>query len=224
MEKVDPTNQDSEHLQRSLDMVWEIWRSMIYELRVPLVNAQAYAHLLLMTSHKDNPLNERQTKYLNHIREATQYASSAVENLNYIYTLVIGQRKPQIEKIDLQSLLQELNLNYTVPANLPEIWADRALLQRALMQILSQVTDRYYDAEKNPTILTISFDETWVIFDITTRGKDIQYFPEYPNPELLFSRIIIDKHSGQFQWNKEDQALKIVFTLPIKSPVREDVA
>ena len=174
---------------------------MSHELRTPLANLALYLDLLELSKEA-----EKQTKYMNALRYATERLTHLSENiltvtrlnlykdnirptpleLNKIIANVIQQHQQTADKADLQ-------LIFTPDASLPPVLAERAHIYEIITRLLNNSLN-YTPAGQIE--VSASFDETrqQVCLQVSDTGFGI----EEEDLPFLFDRFYRGQHVGQF--------------------------
>ena len=126
------------------EMKEQVFRAVAHDLRAPLLGLQGYLYIL--QSGKAGP--EEQKKYLEQMSQAARNLSSLLEEVLDVSRVQAGMMTPKKESVDLPALLKnvtdtllpaarEKNLELTVQADVPRLPADPKLLQRVVMNLVS---------------------------------------------------------------------------------------
>jgi signal transduction histidine kinase len=203
-------------LQHAHEVLQVFLAEITHEIRTPLSTVIGFTEILL--AGKAGSLNEKQTEYLTYVLKSSEQLAEVFEYLLDMNRAVFHRLNLNIEEVDFSQLIQQSlsdKIQFHIAAGLPSIWADRHRVKQAVTAILSEATAPIYDGEEGKTSATVSYDDTWLKFNVITEGKAF-YFRNYPNPELFLSQAIIEAHGGQMQVEKrEERKFEIMFTLPI---------
>ena len=226
-------------LQRSkrLSALGEMAAGIAHEIRNPLAAIQLYAGMIVEDLAPDEPTrNQRQCAHENGRKIAT-----AVRGLNGIVNDVLAFSREMAVRphlVDVSELLDEV-----IEAHRPaveaanvrverrdrdepvEVWADRELLQRALLNVVRNAVDAMSDAPERVLTLEAARDDAGVALRVQDTGPGI----EQANVERIFNPFfttrntgtglglaivhrIIDAHGGTIEVHNEGGA---VFTLTL---------
>lgn len=197
---------------------------MSNEMRTQIARILAYSQVML-EPEEVGTLNEEQRKYLTTIYQAGQNLLKILDDSVDTLYLAVGRLHLEIAEVDLNHFLGEVisaapdRIQQNIQSNLPVIWADRLRVQQAVTMILSRVVYAASPRNESTVKLTICCDDNWVMFNITTIGREkLYYYDDSNDPTLFLSRSIIEMHGGQMQVKVQEELkkLEISFTLPIQ--------
>ncbi len=125
----------------------ELIANVSHDLRTPLAIIQGYIETLLIK--KDNLAEEKKTKYMDIIMDSTKKLSNMVGQLFEYSKLEANEIKPEKETFQMSDLAQDIaakyqilaekkkiNMNLKVEENLPLVFADISLVERAIQNLL----------------------------------------------------------------------------------------
>ncbi len=200
------------------EMKEQVFRAVAHDLRAPLLGLQGYLYIL--QSGKASPAEQKE--YLEQMSQAARNLSSLLEEVLDVSRVQAGMMTPKKESVDVPALLknvadtlrpaaQEKNLELTVQADVPRLPADPKLLQRVVMNLVSNAvkfTDkgfvrvRAYEDEKT---YYITVQDTGIgISDSDMKGLFQKYHqvrtdrPGY-GLGLFISRQIVQAHGGTLE-------------------------
>ena len=136
-----------EELKRNDDLRRELVANVSHDLRSPLASIQGYLETILMKDEAFDP--EERRGYLNIILRDTEMLSKLVHELFELSKLDAHQIQPKPEPFSLAELTQDVVMKYEPLAeklqvrleaplepNLPQVYADIGLVERALSNLI----------------------------------------------------------------------------------------
>ena len=136
-----------EELKQTDDLRRELVANVSHDLRSPLASIQGYIETIMMKESELNP--EDRLKYLETILNNTTLLSKLVEELFELSKLDAKQIQPKPEPFSIAELTQDIvmkfrpkaektkiNLKTELPQNLPLVYGDIGLIERALSNLM----------------------------------------------------------------------------------------
>jgi signal transduction histidine kinase len=146
-EMADTIVANMEELKRTDDLRRELVASVSHDLRSPLASIQGYLETIFIKEDALNP--EEIKKYLEIIFNNTKMLNKLVNELFELSKLDAKQVQPKPEPFSISELAQDvlmkfkqqaeksqINLDSVLPQNLPLVYADIALIERALSNFI----------------------------------------------------------------------------------------
>lgn len=181
--------QNMEELRRTDDLRRELVAGVSHDLRSPLASIQGYLETILIKDDKLSP--EEKNKYLEIILHNTQMLSNLVSELFELSKLDAKQIQPNPEKFSIAELIQDvvmklkhqaeknnINLEPVFSENVPLVYADIGLMERALSNLIENAI-RYTPANGTvKVVLSDSGKKVRITVSDTGAGipkKDIPY-------------------------------------------------
>ena len=219
--------------QRLLDTINWLSGTIAHDLRAPVRAIDAYTFFLaddLGVDHHPETL-----KTLSEIRRNGQRMGVLVDGLIDYMRISVTPIAPS--SVDLNDLFKQVTGNFITPAsihiasNLPTVFADQQLLQRALNQLVDNAIKFSRSVDK-PRI-SVEFDEraqliqikdNGVGFDTSHRNKLFKLFHRlHGNDEyegegigLCLAQRIIERHQGSLHLERIGDQTVAIFSLALK--------
>jgi signal transduction histidine kinase len=159
----------------------ELIANVSHDLRTPLAVMSGYVETLMI---KKNLSVEDQQKYLHIVHDSNENLSKLIDQLFEYSKLEAHEIVPQKEPFQLSDLIQDILMKFEViaaqrniriymdaPQNLPMVFADLALVERAISNLL----DNSIKYGKENGMIAIKLEETSssVVINITDDGPGI---------------------------------------------------
>lgn len=233
-----------EELKRTDDLRRELVAGVSHDLRSPLASIQGYLETILIKEEKLSP--EEKNKYLEIILSNTQMLSKLVAELFELSKLDAKQIQPNPERFSIAELVQDvvlklkpgaekhnINLEPIFPETVPLVYADIALIERALSNLIENAI-RY--TPRNGTVkVVLSVSEGKVRITVSDTGagisqEDLPYiFDRFYRVErsrnrmtggtglgLAISKKILELHNSDIQvYSEVNVGTKFYFDLNI---------
>jgi len=231
---------------REIQSVEELRRELIanvsHDLRTPLSAIQGYAETLVMKAETLN--DDEKLRYTNTILEGTHKIKKLVEDLFQLSKLETRQVEAHFESFSLSELLHDVVQKYEllagqhditietkIPQNLPLIYADIALIDRVLQNLIDNAL-KYtpqggtvsLELHSGPKDLQVTVADTGVgipeadlpyIFDRYRKGKAAK---EGVGLGLAIVKKILELHQTDISvQSKNNQGTSFHFALPTAS-------
>lgn len=136
-----------EHISATDRLRQELIANVSHDLRTPLAIMQGYIETLLIKKEQVPP--EEETRYLHIIFDSSRNLGRLVEQLFEYSKLEANQIVPQKEPLAVGELVNDILLKYQIlakdkrislefaaPADLPQVFADVALMERVIQNLL----------------------------------------------------------------------------------------
>jgi len=215
-----------DELKRTDDLRRELVANVSHDLRSPLASLQGYLETILMKDETLGP--EERGKYLRILLNNTKTLNNLVGELFELSKLEARQIEPQIEAFSMAELTQDVVLKFkpvaetlgvelqaSLPHDLPQVFADIALIDRALSNLidnalrftprggrvtvaLSQKRDRVFVAVSD-TGAGIPAEELPRIFERYYRSERISPRRHGAGLGLAIAQKIIELHNSRIQ-------------------------
>ena len=126
------------------EMKEQVFRAVAHDLRAPLLGLQGYLYIL----QSGKVSEEERKQYLELMSQAAKNLSSLLEDVLDVSRVQAGMMTPHKESVDVAAMLQNVadtlapaarqkNLELTVQTEVPRLPADPKLLQRVMMNLVS---------------------------------------------------------------------------------------
>ena len=239
--------EDITHLREIDRLKSEFIAGASHELRTPLTSLEMGVHLLLEGSAGE--LSPKQHELLAMCRDDTMRLDKLVKDLLDLSRIESGEATPQlaavaardvvidaVEPLRRQADAKGLALDINAPAELPEIAADRAQVERVIANL---VTNAIRATERGGRIdIAAAHRNGYVAITVGDTGRGIPHdylarvfepFVQVPNAPaggaglgLSISRRIVQAHGGQITVRSEPgQGTTFTFTLPVATRATE---
>lgn len=205
----------------------ELLANVSHDLRTPLASIQGYIETVLMM---DDLSQEQRNKYLKTALISTEKLKALIEELFDLSRLESRDRKPNLEVFSLAELASDvvaglriealkkgINLSEDIPAQLPSVFADIALINRVLQNVLSNAIK--FTHAGGSVILKLSEHSTGVEVDIIDTGIGIpkdelaRVFERFRTAEgakrsgsglgLAIVKSILEAHDAPYSFSSE---------------------
>ena len=160
----------------------ELIANISHDLRTPLSIIQGYTETLSMK--KDVLSKEQQDDYLENIHESTKRLTGLVNQLFELSKLESNQIQVEKEPFPLQELTRDMvqrykilaekksiNLEFEIDKELPLVYADIALVERVIQNIMDNALK--FTPEHGTIRIALHHDQSSVSVDISDTGKGI---------------------------------------------------
>ena len=130
----------------------ELIANVSHDLRTPLASIKGYLETIQIKGQRIN--NQEREQYIQIIMEAAEGMQKMVEQLFELSKLEAKQIKPHFEPFLIKDLIYDvagkfkpvsekkgIELKISVPDDLPQVYADIALIERALSNLISNALD-----------------------------------------------------------------------------------
>ncbi|MBI3896241.1 MAG: response regulator [Acidobacteria bacterium] len=226
--------------------------SMSHELRTPLNSILGFSELLSETAA--GSLNEKQSRYVNHIRTGGQHLLQLINDILDLSKIEAGRLELNLENFSVAEMLPEvlsiirpqamekkIGVENRVPTDLV-VYADRLRLKQILYNLLSNAVK--FTAERGKVGIQASPTGNFAQFTVVDTGIGIppeeldSVFEEFHQVGtttkgvregtglgLAITRRLIDQHGGKIWVESElGQGSRFHFTLPTGIEARQVVA
>lgn len=231
---------DIKHLEM---MKTDFIGTISHELKTPLTSV--LMGISIIEEANIGPLNEKQSKIIEAIREDANKLNEMVSNLLKISKLqsedsaynmepciLSGLIKESIERFSIIAEEKQIKLTYIVDENTPVIWADAEKVGWVINNILSNAI-RYTECNGNVTIGDYLDDEKiYVYVKDTGRGIPKEYIekifgkfsrvdgfeilPESTGLGLAIAKEVVKAHGGEIWCESElNKGSTFTFTIPL---------
>ncbi|MGB5287106.1 MAG: HAMP domain-containing sensor histidine kinase [Ignavibacteriaceae bacterium] len=186
----------------------ELVANVSHDLRTPLATIQGYIETLLIKS--DSLSDDERKKYIQTIFNSTERLKNLVAELFELSKLEARETKPNPEPFSLAELVQDIQqknnviadqknikLSVNFPYDLPLVYADIAMMERAIQNLLDNALK--FTSEKGKVLIKLSPQADEILFEIQDTGRGINE-DELPN---IFDRYQRNQRSSQ----KENEGL-----------------
>ncbi|MGI2258735.1 heavy metal sensor histidine kinase [Shewanella sp. GXUN23E] len=209
-----------------------------HELRTPLTNLITQTQVAL---GKSRSLDEYRELHYSNLEEL-EHLAKMVNDMLWLAKREQGMDKPRLEAIELASevnalfeffeaVADEKQVRLQLTGKAPEIQAERAMLRRALSNLLSNAI-RYTPPGEAVTV-ELSADDKWVSVSVANPGEaiDPEYLPRLfdrffrADPArqrsdgtglgLAIVKSIVDAHHGHISATSDSRQTRFTLTLPI---------
>jgi signal transduction histidine kinase len=187
-----------------------------HDIRTPLTILSGYVPILLETE-----IDDTQRKYLELIEKKTDQLNDRVSDLLEYATIMSGQQKIHLEKVDFRSLVQNF-IDEIKPFSKVEflvegeffVNVDRQMLSRLFDNLASNIK-QHANLEKKVSVHLIESDgyvELSVTNEIHPNGGE-----NGKSLGLIISKMIAESLNGAFVASSSDNVFKSRLSLPINS-------
>lgn len=224
----------------------EFLHTISHDLRMPLTVIQGYAQLLRETLARE-ACGEGAGLMCDEVLKGAQRMNRMIEALVDMARLEGGQLVPRVSALPLGPFVQQLQgrlqgvrlkgalemdrLAIEIPADLPPVLADSDLLERILLNLLTNAMK--YSPPESPVRLAASRIDGEVLVSVTDRGAGIapedqpRLFERFCRPKgarrpdsvglgLYITRMLVEAHGGRIRVESEPgQGSTFSFTLPL---------
>lgn len=226
----------------------ELIANVSHDLRTPLAIMQGYIETMLMK--QDNISKEDQQKYLGIVFDSSKKLSALVSQLFEYSKLEANEIKPQKEAFHLSDLAQDVFVKYQIlskeknidiqvdiPENLPMVFADIGLVERAIQNLMDNAIK--FTPKDGKIQLQLRENNTRVEVRIIDSGPGIPkeeqafIFERYrkainSNQQnkgaglgLAIVKKILEIHNSSIQVSSQlNQGTEFYFNLPVMKSVR----
>ena len=212
-----------------------------HDLRAPMRHIAGYVDLVL--DDKGQPLSERSQRYLRNVKDASAFAGQLVDALLDFSRM--GRSALKRKTVDLQVLVDDLvsemkqlepgrQIEWTVQAPLPSLWADPFLLQVAVRNLLSNAVK--YTRGREPAHISVRALHTPAGIGLEVADNGVGFQMQYADKLFgVFQRLhqaeefegtgiglasirrIVERHGGAVTaFGKVNEGATFGFTLPVK--------
>ncbi len=224
----------------------EMKRGMIstvsHQLKTPLTSIRMAVHLLL--DEKTGPLNTKQADLLVTACDDSERLNGIIEDLLDISRIQSGKVKMEcravsphelvstaVEEFRTTAIDRGIDMNTSLPDDLPDVWADAARIGHVFANLLSNAIK--YTAPGGQVTLSARADDSQVYFSVSDTGQGIpayylqrlfEQFSRVPGQDtetgvglgLAIAKEIVDAHGGTIQVeSKEGEGSTFTFSLKI---------
>ena len=230
----------------------DLIRAMVHDLRNPLTGMLASLDLIhLLDERGDAELSSKQRRYLEQTSDTARKMVRLVENILDVNRLESGQFPLKRRAVSLPSIIdsvsaaqrplaaeKQLTIRQEVATDLPDAWADKAMVERILQNLLDNAikfTPRGKEitlrAEREPEV---GNGQAAVRLTVTDSGPGIppdlktQLFRKFVTGDhersgrglgLAFCKLAVEAHDGHLWMESEPgTGATFLFTLPAVSP------
>ena len=171
-----------DELKRTDDLRRELVAGVSHDLRSPLASIQGYLETILIKDEKLSP--EEKNKYLEIILNNTQMLSKLVSELFELSKLDAKQVQPKPEQFSIAELTQDvvmklkpqaeknkINLEPVFPKEIPLVYADIALMERAISNLIENAIQ--YTPQNGTVKVVLSNSNQKVRITISDTGRGI---------------------------------------------------
>jgi signal transduction histidine kinase len=137
-----------DEIQKANDAKSEFVSFVAHELKNPMTSIKGYSELLAAGSV--GQINEMQSNFLNTIRSNVERMSALVSDLNDNAKIEAGRLRLEFSPVDVPEVVEDVlrstkrqvedkrqDVNVTLPAQLPPVWADRLRVGQVLTNLVS---------------------------------------------------------------------------------------
>lgn len=219
---------------------------IVHDLKSPLTSIMAYAEHI----QSDKTIkNEKLIRFMQMIYSSSQDIMQMVMNLLDISRMEKGKLKlnfsyfkPDIilndvlDKFKIKVLKKDIEIIKNIPEGLPQIKADKNLLDRVIMNLMDNAIKYSNSGRKVETGIILPEDSREIIFSIVDEGKgigeeyrnrvfDLFFTLDHKDIEittstgigLSFCKLVIEAHNGRI-WVEDNkpQGSRFYFAIPLK--------
>lgn len=220
---------------------------MVHDLRNPLSATKISLELLAMMGKAE--LSEKSMSLVDRATQITRKTLDLVNQILDISQLESGRMPLQYESFDLQKLVadvlevqasiateKEITIETKLPATLPEVWADRGLMERVLQNLVGNalkftptggmVTIAVENGRSQSSdSLQITITDTGSGIPATIRPHLFQKFATGDQTErgnglgLAFCKMVLDNHGEKIEiLDSSPKGTTFLLTLPTHHP------
>ena len=186
----------------------ELVANVSHDLRTPLATIQGYIETILIKA--DSLSEDEKKKYIQTIFNSTERLKNLVAELFELSKLEARETKPNPEPFSLAELVQDIQqknnviaeqkkikLSVNFPFDLPLVYADIAMMERAIQNLLDNALK--FTSENGKVLIKLSPEADEIHVEIQDTGRGIN---EYELPHI-FDRYQRNHRSAQ----KENEGL-----------------
>ena len=216
------------------EMKEQVFRAVAHDLRAPLMGLQGYLYIL--QSGKASEAEKKQ--YLELMSQAAKNLSALLEDVLDVSRVQAGMMLPKKERVDLKALVknvtdtlapsaQEKGLSLTAQVDLPTLTADPKLLQRVVMNLVSNAikfTEKGFvrvHAWQDAQHYYLSVADSGIgLTETEIKGLFKKFHQVHPEKSgyglgLFISRQIVEAHGGTLEvTSAPGQGSTFCITLP----------
>ena len=221
----------------------ELIANISHDLRTPIASIQGFVETILIKGDELN--NEEKIRYMEIVLKNSERLKKLVNDLFELSILEANQKKLQPEAIQMAEIIQDIadkyriitknkgiNINTIYSKDLPLVYADIALIDRALQNIIDNAIKHCEQGDVVTLELTrdkhqvsikvadtgsgISSQELPFIFERYRKGKFYSDAEKGSGLGLAIVKKIMDLHNATIQVNSTiNQGTEFYFSLPI---------
>lgn len=232
-----------EELQSVDKLRKELIANISHDLRTPIASIQGFVETILIKGDELN--NEEKTRYMEIVLKNSERLKKLVNDLFELSILEANQKKLQPEAIQMAEIIQDIadkyriitknkgiNINTIYSKDLPLVYADIALIDRALQNIIDNAIkhckagdvvtleltrdNNYVSIKVADTGSGISSQELPFIFERYRKGKFYSDAEKGSGLGLAIVKKIMDLHNATINVTSTlNQGTQFYFNLPI---------
>lgn len=215
--------------------------NMSHELRTPLNSIIGFSRVILKGI--DGPLTEMQETDLTAIFNSGQHLLGLINDILDLSKIEAGKMELNFDETDLKPIIKgvmssavglvkdkDIELEHSVPDDLPNIWADATRIRQVLLNLISNATKFTVEGKIS---VTADYDDEWVTLSVADSGEGIpeenlgSIFEEFTQVDgsttrgvggtglgLPISRYFIEMHGGKITVESE-LGVGSIFTLTL---------
>jgi signal transduction histidine kinase/CheY-like chemotaxis protein len=222
--------------------------NMSHELRTPLNSIIGFSRVMLKGI--DGPLTELQEADLSSIHSSGQHLLSLINSILDMSKIEAGKMDLAFDRMSLHEIFdavlsttkalvkdEPIELQSTIPEDLPEVWADAQRVRQVLFNLMSNAAKFTEEghillkAEADPEFVTISVSDTGIGIDPEALNRLFIPFQQVDASTtrraggtglgLAISRSFVEVHGGEIWVDSEPgKGSTFSFTLPIYQVVQ----
>lgn len=224
-----------------------------HELKNPMTSIKGYTELL--AAGAVGQVNEAQANFLSTIRSNIERMNTLISDLNDVSKIEAGRLRLDFKALPLSSAIEEIvrstrrqieeksqQLNIHIPADLPNLWADRTRLAQVLVNLVSnankytpqsgvievaaEVCQNQWDPTGSPQVVHVWVKDSGIGISQEDQKKIFQKFFRSEDPKtrevpgtglgLNITRSLVEMQGGKIWFESEfRQGTTFHFTIPV---------
>ena len=234
----------NQELQQASEAKTQILSTVTHELKTPLTSIVGYIDLMLVQKDKVGPLNERQERYLERVKNNSRRLKELIDDLLDISRIESGSLNLNLVDLDVQLEVEEvlrsmhnsiiekqLRVLLNMPTGLARVKADSLRFSQVITNLVSNACK--YSPKESTVAITAKEHNGMMRFDVSDTGIGIseadqaQLFSKFFRSNnfstrevsgsglgLFISKHLIEAHGGQI-WVQSDEGKGSTFSFTL---------